>query len=228
MWKNLISKLTGKQRETQSYATFYENYRNSYVMPSLKTSCVDQRFVVFDTETSGLDPKNAQILSIGAVKVQNMSFEIASSLSIRLKSNVIPTTEAVSIHGLVSSEQTGIEMNEAAGVFFDFIGSDVLVGHHVGFDLAMLNNLSLKHGGGPILNMALDTSMLARRLDNPHDPSSLNPKEYTLDKLCKRFSIIPKARHTADGDAYITALAFIYILHRLQAKGIHSLGQLMK
>lgn len=228
MWKNIISKITGKHGEVQPFADFYENYQKEYVKPSLKTLCADQGFVVFDTETSGLDPTDSQILSIGAVKVKNMSFDIASALSVRLKSNALPSSEAVSIHGLVSSEQKGMEIHDAMSLFFKYIGSDVLVGHHVGFDLTMINNLSIKNGGGPIMNLTLDTSLLARRLDYPHDPTSLNPKEYTLDKLCNRFSIIPKARHTADGDAYITALAFIHISHRLQIKGINSLGQLLR
>jgi DNA polymerase-3 subunit epsilon len=171
---------------------------------------------------------NDNIFSIGAVRITNYTFYIADSQSILGKNQQLQTQNAVAIHGLVQTDIKGQSEPESIAALFKFVGSDIIVGHHIAFDIAMLNKLSRKNGGGDLKNNLLDTSYLARRLDHTTDPDSLDRKEYTLDKLCSRFKVIPKARHTADGDAFITAIVFMKLIQKLYIKGVTSTGQLVR
>lgn len=98
----------------------------------------------------------------------------------------------------------------------------VLVGHHVIFDVNMIN-AALKRNGLPKLkNTTLDTESLYER--SLLVSSVVQRKErHTLDDLAKKFSISRKDRHTALGDAYITAIAFIRIVEKLKPKKLKDL-----
>lgn len=228
IWNTLKQHLGLASKPIADSAEFYNEYLKSFTNYDAKKPIYDQSFVVLDTETTGLDMAKDKILSIGAVRVRQQSIDIADSLSIIIGHEGKQEENAAIIHGLVNTAKQGISSFAAIKLFFDFVGSDVIVGHHVAFDVNMIRKLSSEYGGGALKNATLDTSYLAKRLDNPTDPHSLERKAYTLDKLCDRFSILPKARHTADGDAIITALIFLKLLDRFEKKGIQRLGQLVK
>ena len=228
MWSKLKQIICKTTSDTKTYADFYLQYLEAYYKPDLKKSIHEQSFVVLDTETTGLDLGQDNILSIGAVRIINNTIDISDSLSIIVKNQQLQTQNAVAIHGLVQTDIKGQSEAESIAALFKFVGSDIIVGHHIAFDIAMLNKLSRKNGGGDLKNNLLDTSYLARRLDHTTDPDSLDRKEYTLDKLCSRFKVIPKARHTADGDAFITAIVFMKLIQKLYIKGVTSTGQLVR
>ncbi|MBP6236197.1 MAG: 3'-5' exonuclease [Saprospiraceae bacterium] len=228
MWSKLKQIIGKTTSDTKTYADFYLQYLEAYYKPDLKKSIHEQSFVVLDTETTGLDLGQDNILSIGAVRIINNTIDISDSLSIIVKNQQLQTQNAVAIHGLVQTDIKGQSEAESIAALFKFVGSDIIVGHHIAFDIAMLNKLSRKNGGGDLKNNLLDTSYLARRLDHTTDPDSLDRKEYTLDKLCSRFKVIPKARHTADGDAFITAIVFMKLIQKLYIKGVTSTGQLVR
>jgi DNA polymerase-3 subunit epsilon len=228
IWKK-IKQTLGLGGKVDHYdADFYKNYLKAFEKHDPSTLINNQSFVVFDTETTGLDPAKDHILSIGAVRVCHQCINISDSLSIIIMHDGIQNPKAAVIHGLVNTKDFGITPAEAIQKFMQFIGSDILVGHHVAFDRVMINNLSISCGGGSLKNPTLDTSFLARRLDKPTDPDSLDRKDYALDKLCQRYHVVPKARHTADGDALITGLILLKLLHRLHQKGIRTVNQLMR
>jgi DNA polymerase-3 subunit epsilon len=228
MWSKLKQIIGKTTSDTKTYADFYLQYLEAYYKPDLKKSIHEQSFVILDTETTGLDLGQDNILSIGAVRIINNTIDISDSLSIIVKNQQLQTQNAVAIHGLVQTDIKGQSEAESIAALFKFVGSDIIVGHHIAFDIAMLNKLSRKNGGGDLKNNLLDTSYLARRLDHTTDPDSLDRKEYTLDKLCSRFKVIPKARHTADGDAFITAIVFMKLIQKLYIKGVTSTGQLVR
>ncbi len=228
MWSKLKQIIGKTTSDTKTYADFYLQYLEAYYKPDLKKSIHEQSFVILDTETTGLDLGQDNILSIGAVRIINNTIDISDSLSIIVKNQQLQTQNAVAIHGLVQTDIKGQSEPESIAALFKFVGSDIIVGHHIAFDIAMLNKLSRKNGGGDLKNNLLDTSYLARRLDHTTDPDSLDRKEYTLDKLCSRFKVIPKARHTADGDAFITAIVFMKLIQKLYIKGVTSTGQLVR
>lgn len=228
IWNSIKKILSVDKTPAANYLEFYQTYLFGYCDPDPKSEIHQQSFVVMDTETTGLDVTKDNILSIGAVRVVNNSINVADSLSIIVKNEQPAVPSAIAVHGLVQTSTKGIDASESLSQLLEFIGSDIIVGHHIAFDIAMIQKMSQQLGCGKLKNRVLDTSYLAKRLDHPSDPHSLDRKDYTLDKLCDRFGVIPKARHTADGDAYITAIIFMKILHLLSKKGVNTIGQLLK
>ncbi|TAI48606.1 PolC-type DNA polymerase III [Flagellimonas allohymeniacidonis] len=179
-------------------------------------------FVLWDTETTGFNVTQDRILCIGAVKLLNGMLEVKNSFEVFLSQNYYDA-ETAKIHGILKKEKTTclIEL-DALKQFLDYIGNAVLVGHHVLFDVNMINEALNRLGLPKLKNKTLDTSLLYKQ--TLLATSMLQKKEqYTLDELAEKFDISKKDRHTALGDALITAYAFMEILQRLKPKDIKEL-----
>lgn len=185
----------------------------------------DLKFVILDTETTGLNLEKDRILSIGALKLYQGRLKVKEAFEVYVKQEHF-SKDSVPIHGLLQesvshqiSEKTAAEMLRA------YIGDAIIIGHHIRFDMEVLRRAFLRHDLTPIPNLCLDTGMLYRKtlLKTP----LLRKKEhYSLDDLARRFDLNCKDRHTALGDAYLTAMAFQHILELLYAKGDISIKKL--
>lgn len=223
MWQYL-RKLVSSEK---SYADWYLNYKNNFQSPNLKSRFQEIRFIVFDTETTGLDLSKDVMLSIGAVSIFQREMNIGEVYSCRIRqSELTPSGLSATIHGLIKTSEKGIDAHDAIPSFYKYLDSTVIVGHHTKFDCGMLHKSASLLGGGPLKNLILDTATLARRLDDPHGLQVSPPENYSLDALCKRFHIETKDRHTALGDAYLTALVFLKLLSAFEKRGINTLSQL--
>ena len=116
------------------------------------------------------------------------------------------------IHGLIQNEKIKtISESEALKNFLDYIGNSILVAHHAYFDITMLNHALKRMGLPKLKNRILDTGRLykaTRISSNLIDQE----KRYSLDEIAESLNIDVTDRHTAAGDAYITAIAFLKIL----------------
>ncbi|MBU3024478.1 3'-5' exonuclease [Zobellia galactanivorans] len=185
------------------------------------------RFVVLDTETTGFDYEADRILSIGALSLQNNHINVNQSLEVYLYQHFYHA-ENIQIHGILQEEpKERITELDALIQFLDYIGNSVLVAHHAGFDRTMINKALNRHGMPDLKNKFLDTSVLYKRtlIQSPLLP--VKP-QYSLDELAEKFDISKKDRHTALGDAYITAIAFMKILQKLKTKKNFSVKKLLK
>lgn len=185
------------------------------------------RFVIFDTETTGLDYKEDRMLSIGAVSVIDNKVSVTDGFELFIQQDVY-SAESAKIHGILK-EGTYIKVSEEEAIikFLSFIGTDILVGHHVGFDVAIINTALKRLDLGSLKNKTLDTEVLYKRLMHPINRSLLS-KRYTLDQLAEALKIPLHDRHTSAGDAFITALAFIKIVHKLNSDKTLRVKDLMR
>jgi len=179
---------------------------------------IDQvRFVVLDSETTGLDPRKDRIVTIGAIAVMNNEILIEDSFEALLK--VEYNSSTVTVHG-VTREESGVGLDEPAALdrFLAYLGNGVIVGHHIGHDVETFNTGYERHFGFRLQNSSLDTMALTLHLERDGAFVGRDPiQEFSLDALCALFNIIPHDRHTATGDAFMTALVFQRLL-RLAAK----------
>lgn len=205
--------------------SFYEEYEKKFTKE--QHALENTPFVAFDTETTGLDVKNDRILSIGAVAIMDNTIYTDESFELYIEQEVYKSSSAV-IHGILKKgKQQRFTEVEAIKEFLDFIGNAVLVGHHVGFDYTMINNALKRLGAPKLKNKLLDTGTLYKK--SVHEVNLLHKdKVYSLDELCNEMKISMEDRHTAAGDAYITALAFLKICSRLRKKGKLSLKDLFR
>jgi len=213
-------------KKKKDYPKFWRDYQDKF-----KTNAPDtieeNTFVVFDTETTGLNLKNDRILSIGALKVQEKTIEVSDVFERYINQSTF-NPETVAIHGIIKNDLNPDITEEAAVIeFLDYIGNSVLVAHHISFDVGMINKVLYRMGLPKLKNRTLDTMLLYRasRIN-----SNLIDKErnYSLDELAENLNISLKDRHTAAGDAYITAIAFLKIVSRVSNQWNGRLKDLIK
>ena len=177
-------------------------------------------YVVFDTETTGLDPRGAdRIVSIAGVRVVNGRVLRGETFDRIMNPGRRIPEAATRIHNI--SNAMVAEAPPTAAVlpsFAAFVGDSVLVAHNAAFDLAFLAKEQAASGvrfDQPVL----DTVLLAAHLHGQSD-------SLTLDALCERFAIDipPEARHTALGDSLATAELLLRLFDMLEAVGVRTLG----
>ncbi len=181
--------------------TDYPEYWRSYA--ELFKHPAPERIVVLDCETTGLRPCEDKILSIGAVALCQNRIYIKDQFSVYVKQKMTKA-ESVPIHGIVGNESENlITEEEAVKQLLAYLGSSKILGHHIQFDIKMIN-LALKNLGLPKLkNKIQDTIDLYSQYKGVHEVMNKS-----LDELCEEFNIPKKDRHTALGDAFLTAQVY--------------------
>ena len=193
------------------FLAYQESFLNAKKLPIKET-----RFVVYDTETTGFSRKD-RVLSIGAVSLIDNIINVNDAFEVYVKQKLF-RAETVPIHGILKGgEIKKITELAALKLFLKYIGNAVLVGHHVNFDIEMMNEILRRNKLPLLLNKTIDTDFLYKK--SKHTIYQNRKKHYTLDNLCDELNISKSDRHTATGDAYITAIAFLKILSRLNKKG---------
>jgi DNA polymerase-3 subunit epsilon len=208
-------------------APFLERYRQSFEPTWTDDTPIEAvRFVVLDTETTGLNPQTDRIVTIGAVAVQNGEILLDDSYSALLE--LERNTEAVTVHGVTRDESRGgLGEAEALAGFLDYLRDGVIVGHHIGHDVATFDAGYGRHWNMSLANRNLDTMDLTLHLERDGAFAGRPPiRRFTLDALCAMFDIIPHDRHTAAGDAFITAQVFLRLLRLSSKHGRGTLGRL--
>ena len=208
------------------YPDFWQDYELSFKQ-KLPTDPNLVRFVILDTETTGFDYENDRILSLGAISLLNNNMVLRESLELYIKQDYYDS-ESAKIHGILKNSNTEqVSETEAIKQLLAYLKNAVIIAHHATFDITMINRAMERQGLPRLKNEILDTSRLYR---NTLITSNIFKKKehYSLDELAEKFDICKKDRHTAMGDAYITAIIFLKILPRLRVKRPLKLRDLIK
>ena len=192
---------------------FIQRYRAHFDETWSETASIDRvRFVVLDSETTGLNPATDRIVTIGAISVVDAEIWLGDSFAALLK--VTHNTCAVTVHGVTRDQSVrGVEEPQALERFLEYLRDGIIVGHHIGHDIEALNAATERHWGIRLLNRSLDTMDLTLHLERANAFAGQAPmRRFTLDALCEKFGVVPHDRHTAAGDAFITAQVFLRLL----------------
>jgi DNA polymerase-3 subunit epsilon len=164
--------------------------------------------VVIDTETTGLDTRSAELVSIAAVKVRGDRVLTSESLDLRLARPASLCGDSIRIHGLRGIDlEGGMAVDEALKRLLDFVGNRPLVGWHLAFDLAILNRELRPRLGFELPNATIDVAQqYLRRLRRRHPEVESAPR---FEKVAELLDVPVMGRHTALGDAVTTALIFL-------------------
>ena len=179
-------------------------------------------FVVFDTETTGLHPSQGdEIVSIAGVRIVNGRILSGESFNRIVNPGRKIPLESVQFHGLTDEM---VKDKPPADVvlpqFRTYISDAVLVAHNAAFDLKFLRMRERKLGIN-FDNPVLDTMILSNFLDGPE-------AGHSLDDICERYGIEITDRHTALGDAMVTAAVLLRQIDALESRGIHTLDEAVK
>lgn len=189
----------------KEYPDFWKDYLTKF-------ETKPNRFVVLSTETSGLNPNKDVILSLGAFAVIDDGVVIKDSFESVLLQYKFLHDNGLSNEFIIESKMIKMEEPAAMEAFINFVGNAVLVGHHINFDIEMLNSALERLDCGRLKNEALDVDMMYRKL------TDINDKQFSLDDLCEIFKIPKSDRNSSSEDAYRIALLFLKLKSRLGIK----------
>lgn len=172
------------------------------------------REVIFDTETTGLDPATGhRIVEIGCVEVVD-KLRTGKSFQRYLNPQRDVPEEATRVHGITTEFLLDKPLfAEVVEEFLEFVGSSPLVIHNAGFDMKFINAELARCGFSALpMTRAVDTVQMARR--------KYPGAQASLDALCKRFSIDLSGRekHGALLDAELLADVYLELCGGRQAK----------
>ena len=171
-----------------------------------------KRFVILSTETSGLNPVKDVVLSIGSFAVVDNSIIIGDSFEAVLLQYKFLHDNGLSNEFIVESKMKKLGEPEAIKLLIDYIGNAVLVGHHIDFDVEMINAALERLDCGRLKNEALDIDVMYRKLQD------INNKQFSLDELSAIYNLPKSDRNSSSEDAYRIALLFLKLKSRLGIK----------
>ena len=194
---------------------------------------LDVRYVVMDTELTGLDPRKDSIVSIGAVAMEGARIVLGEQFS----EIVCPATElrseSVVIHGITPMEAQACPTFESViGRFLRFCEGAAVVGHFLSLDLGFVNKELKQLGTDRFDRPAVDTLKIHEWMQEQQGGFSRHYDSTTQDRdlfsLAKKFQIPVSAAHDAQMDAFITAQLFQRFLQQLPDLGVSTIRDLLR
>lgn len=175
-------------------------------------SCIDN-YVVIDLETTGLDPQIDSIIELASIRVENN--EVVDSFSSLINPGFEIDDFITELTGITNDMLTDApRLEDVLPPFMDFVGSSIVVGHNVNFDINFLYDACDDHFHHGFPNDYIDTMRLSRRLYPDY-------RHHRLCDLLDRFSIIPDGQHRALADVLSTHQCYQYMKHYIAENNIH-------
>lgn len=174
--------------------------------------------VAIDCETTGLDPRRAELVSIAAVTIRGERVITSESLDLRMQCPASLDGDSIRVHGLRSVDLEGGEcVGDALARLMDFVGNRPLLGWCVEYDVAVINRQLRPRFGFDLPNALIDVShRYAREMRRKHP--ELDP-DRGFESMAHMLDVPVMGRHTALGDAVTTALMYLRLQRRVLRVG---------
>ena len=202
-----------------------EYYDFDLFQTSSESSALDDRplselaYTVFDTETTGLNPSEGdEIIQIGAARIVNTRLLRQESFEQLIDPGRLIPAASIPIHGITQEMVKGQpNIEQVLPAFHAFAQDTVLVAHNAAFDMKFLQLLEGRTGIA-FHHPVLDTLLLSAVV-HP------NQESHRLEAIAERFNITVLGRHTALGDAIVTAEVWLRLIPLLQEMGIRTVRE---
>ena len=169
-------------------------------------------YVCLDCETSGLNSKKDEILSIGAVHIKDNKILMRKTFNIFLKPSKNINVESIKIHHIRPVDlKNGIDAQEAIYQLLDFIGSRPIVGYYIKFDVAIISRYTKEFIGIKLPNKTIEVSSLYYKTIRKR--SDYQFVDLRFDTILKKLDIPILGKHDALNDALMTAMIFLKLAY---------------
>jgi len=176
--------------------------------------------VAIDCETTGLNPRRDRIVSFAAIRIgEGLQVVEPPALDLLIDPDVEVPARATALHGIDRTRLAGApSFGQAFAPIAACLADSVVIGHFVGFDLAILGREAARAGKPWREPPSFDTAGLAASL-------GYLPEHDDLEILLGRLGIEPRGRrHNAADDARMAADLFVALAHRLIGQGRGTYG----
>ncbi len=169
-------------------------------------------WVSVDCETTGLDRRRDEILSIGAVLIKGTRILTSERLELFIRPAGQVKAESIRIHHLRSMDVAhGLEPRQAIQKFLDFVGSRPLVGYYLEFDVAMLDRLVRPFLGIPLPQRKIEVSGLY--YDYKFSQNAGSNVDLSFHSIMQDLHLPERTEHDAFNDALMAAMMFVKLRH---------------
>ena len=177
----------------------------------------NDEYVCFDCETTGLNPKKDDIVSIGAVIIKNNTI-IASKRFVKfVKPKTKLQADAIKIHHIrVCDLEDAEDINVVVEEFLNFIGNRTLVGYFLEFDIAMINKYVKPKLGITLPNKTLEVSAIYH--DYKIEKIPQGHIDLRFNTIMRELQIPNLGKHDAYNDAIMTSMIFIKLKNQPKVK----------
>ncbi|SAY50617.1 DNA polymerase III polC-type [Neisseria weaveri] len=200
IWENLKRRSERKKLTDRHYDFLFEEHPDE--------------FVSFDCETTSLDVKEAEIISIGAVKLRGNQILTSESFYVLVKPEGMMEAANVTIHGLRPKDLSGgIPIEEALKQFLEFVGGRPVIGYFLEYDVAMVNKFLKPMLGIRLPNKQIEVSSIYYRQE-------VNKRFYDsyvdmrMAPMIKKLGIPDLPRHDALNDSINVAMMYLALMAR--------------
>ncbi|MBI4788363.1 MAG: 3'-5' exonuclease [Chloroflexi bacterium] len=190
------------------------------------------RYVVIDTELTGLNRRHDAVIALGAIRMQGPRILMGQTFYTLVNPERKLDPDNVLVHRIRPSELTHQPtIDIALRRLQEFVGDDVLVGHFVQLDRSFLNRDMQRYLGQPLQNPQVDTCQVSQWMDeqqrglySARRAYGVELSDYNLFALAERYHIHVQDAHHALYDAFLTARLWQRFLADLPALGVSRLG----
>jgi DNA polymerase-3 subunit epsilon len=186
----------------KEYPEFWKLYQDKFENKS-------NRIVVLHTNCTGFNPKKDVILSIGAIGISNEVIKIGDTFEVEVLQYKYLHDNELSHDYLSDSTFTKLAEPQAIQALVDYIGSSVLVGHRIHFEIEMINYVLENMGCGKLRNEALDIEIMQQKLVDA------NAKSFPIEELIQYHKIQVHDSKTVSDTSYSIALLFLKLKSKL-------------
>ena len=205
MFKQVKDYFNKKNLKDQKYAYIFD--KNN-----------DDEYVCFDCETTGLDPKVDDIISIGAVKIIGNKIDLQNKFERFIKpKNAAMVEDAIKVHHIRAIDlEDADDMDHVIEEFLEFVGNRKLVGYFLEFDIAMINKYLKPKLGIKLPNKRYEVSAIYYDYKEEMIPQS--NIDLRFDTIMKDLNLPVMGAHDAYNDAIMTSMIFLSLKNRAKVK----------
>ncbi|MGE0231100.1 MAG: DUF294 nucleotidyltransferase-like domain-containing protein [Flavobacteriaceae bacterium] len=175
--------------------------------------------VSLDTETTGLDTRSARLIQIGALAIHEGVIDAGETFETLVNPGIPIPPASTAVHHI---DDAMVADSPAFSAVFRsleaFVQDRIVIGHSIGFDIAILERECRLAGLQFSRPRTLCTAILSR-IALPDMP------EHALDTVAARLGVAITDRHTAMGDALTTAAVFLALVPHLRERNIRTLAE---